>query len=1387
MKKYPVPLFEKTNRRTRACQTTTTILLTGIMFLTFLIPVVAADNYEGGIPLEETEGGIVSGGVWTDSYYGMSSPSPVTVEQHYRLPEYSAIRWARLYVTVYSGNMENNYAGTATVEFDGGNGYFQMGKESLNVPYTFPGKDYNPPAGEYGTGPVSVNDHCVRVTSDYLMWYDVTGRINGEVVQARVSTAPADPQFDGRIKAVTLVMAYDDGDGDTVRYWIMDGLDTDSYQSEEMLGEDYIIHTTFPTGELPPEEEWAAARLQVVHLASDDAIYNLNEDEPVDLIASGRGGYSGYNAWDVTGIITPWEDATLSCDRTGSFYKIFIAALSVRYPEQETGGLTVTSVPPGATLLIDGEETEYTTNVTIPDMPVGSYAVSVAHPYYEEAEEQWADVTADETTEVHFDLRPLTGSLSVTSYPAGAEVFIDGDDTGMTTDALLDAVIIGEHTISVRLAGYRDELQTVTVTQGDTAEAPFTLTPATGEGDSDDNAENTGYTGKELTSFVCTTLRGDVVTVPFGTYTGLIGPRTTSRFTINATIPKGDEPTLARLFLYTTWGHNTDDKAGKEVLLSTSLDGSRISPDMVYTDQKGEGVYDYILSTVCYNVTDSIREKGPGEYELAVTNGGRPGDVCALYGGTLVVISRNETAPVRTIWLTEGCDAIIADEAAGITPDQATTSIPFPGNISTAEVKSADLIVISTAATGKGNDAHRVFFNDWEYYNVLTSGSSGISMWTEPVTRFLNKGANAAQVQSALTGANGDYLENRNALLVITHTNAMGNLSVVIQPDSTTNPASGGVTGTDKETFTLSSSGNWLHAAELKSADGQCTFYVREGTRLLDAGGSPVSTVTIQQRSTLPGGNPEWTYTVSPEGATADIPLILEITGEVCKPGSEIMLNRYDTDSGEWTDAEHMTRGEGAVTAGISRLGTYTVSCSKGEEYTGEEREPMLSDTKRFPYDILCFTGISDILHFFCTVSDVSEEEIHIPDTASGMTQETPSPEYRAPEETYIDYQNGTYDLTILSNPPQALVMLDGTYTGETTPCILTDIIGGSHTLSVWREGFQESEQKLIITDENEILFDLSPETSGLRKLKFDGYVPNEYDDGFGGIYVTSHPDGAQIYLDGRNTDLTTPEVIVGLKEGRHTVKVRNDPAEYPCDTKSIWIYPGAITEVSFNQAYIITRTVELYSDEYQDVDFTVNGRYPPYSFPKEVDANGVRPYITIRDNGSYISHEGHLWQDGEIVCISPQEVTFGSALVSSEPLGAEIFVDGFTTGLHTPYTITNLSAGLHTISVSLPGHLPDEELIDLVPGNRPVDAELFFLLEPYPYGSLNISSEPEGAKIYLYNKYSGKKTPAVFRYMDIGSIPVRLVSAEGTVTIENAVVYPYENKEYQAVITPSE
>jgi hypothetical protein len=53
--------------------------------------------------------------------------------------------------------------------------------------------------------------------------------------------------------------------------------------------------------------------------------------------------------------------------------------------------------------------------------------------------------------------------------------------------------------------------------------------------------------------------------------------------------------------------------------------------------------------------------------------------------------------------------------------------------------------------------------------------------------------------------------------------------------------------------------------------------------------------------------------------------------------------------------------------------------------------------------------------------------------------------------------------------------------------------------------------------------------------------------------------------------------------------------------------------------------------------------------------------------------------------------------------------------------------------------------------------------------------SDPPGAKIYLYNRYTGADTPAVFPYMDIGSFDFKLVGDDATAEVEDVVVRPFE------------
>jgi hypothetical protein len=73
-----------------------------------------------------------------------------------------------------------------------------------------------------------------------------------------------------------------------------------------------------------------------------------------------------------------------------------------------------------------------------------------------------------------------TGMLEVTSSPAGAAIFVNGEDTGRVTPATFDAWPIGGHAVRVSLSGFvaAPESALVTVSVGALASATFALEAA---------------------------------------------------------------------------------------------------------------------------------------------------------------------------------------------------------------------------------------------------------------------------------------------------------------------------------------------------------------------------------------------------------------------------------------------------------------------------------------------------------------------------------------------------------------------------------------------------------------------------------------------------------------------------------------------------------------------------------------------------------------------------------------------------------------------------------------------------------------------------------------------------------------------------------------------
>lgn len=63
-----------------------------------------------------------------------------------------------------------------------------------------------------------------------------------------------------------------------------------------------------------------------------------------------------------------------------------------------------------------------------------------------------------------------TGAISVSSEPAGAEVYLDDSLTGSVTDCMLEDIIVGQHTVELSLEGFLDYADSVEVIHDDTVQ-----------------------------------------------------------------------------------------------------------------------------------------------------------------------------------------------------------------------------------------------------------------------------------------------------------------------------------------------------------------------------------------------------------------------------------------------------------------------------------------------------------------------------------------------------------------------------------------------------------------------------------------------------------------------------------------------------------------------------------------------------------------------------------------------------------------------------------------------------------------------------------------------------------------------------------------------------
>ena len=151
-------------------------------------------------------------------------------------------------------------------------------------------------------------------------------------------------------------------------------------------------------------------------------------------------------------------------------------ATAAEAPLVVPGQMAVDSVPQGAQVQIDGKtDPSWVTPFTLPGLDPGQHSVTASKPGYS-SDTRTVGVTSGSKSFVVAHLTQLTATLAVSSTPAGANVYIDGKDTGKLTPAQV-SLDKGAHVVLVRKSGFLDETNNAQFTLGQTVNFSPTLRP----------------------------------------------------------------------------------------------------------------------------------------------------------------------------------------------------------------------------------------------------------------------------------------------------------------------------------------------------------------------------------------------------------------------------------------------------------------------------------------------------------------------------------------------------------------------------------------------------------------------------------------------------------------------------------------------------------------------------------------------------------------------------------------------------------------------------------------------------------------------------------------------------------------------------------------------
>jgi hypothetical protein len=280
---------------------------------------------------------------------------------------------------------------------------------------------------------------------------------------------------------------------------------------------------------------------------------------------------------------------------------------------------------------------------------------------------------------------------------------------------------------------------------------------------------------------------------------------------------------------------------------------------------------------------------------------------------------------------------------------------------------------------------------------------------------------------------------------------------------------------------------------------------------------------------------------------------------------------------------------------------------------------------------------------------------------------------------TLIGGGKGYYSLS--SYPSGGSVYFDGSYKG-TTPVTVQVASEGTpgHTVSISLSGYETWSMSLAGNPASDQTIPVNAYLTPIQS--------------YGSISVSSNPSGATAVLDG-GTSQTTPCTFTGVSPGSHTVYVSK--SGYTGVSRTVTVNGGSTTQVSvtLNQVTPDTGSIYIVSTP-QGANTYVDGVYygitpalatglSPGNHKVRISLTGFQDWIgsvyVIGGSTTTVTETLHV-----PTATPTQPPGTGSVAVSSNPSGAQVFMDNIYEGI-TPLTLSSVQPGTHTFLIKQAGY----------------------------------------------------------------------------------------------------